>query len=633
MSDPFDPQGMFTFQSSVMNGSLLDAIATANGDRARLNRYQTCWRFFHGAQWDFQREDGDPLVTINYVKPIVEKHVSFLVRRGVLLDVDVPYRDTVLKDVKWAWEQNGGNSLLYRLAQMGSVTGDHFVYVTWRPPTALEKQAYPDIPAYPVIDVVNSAQCFPEWDPEKRGAMTKCRIVKLYYYPKADKPGELELRTVTITLTPDKIIVRRPTADGKAEEDVVSPNLYGEVPVVHWQNLPNASDYYGLSDVLPVIPLQKELNEKSTDISDIVNYHAAPITVVFGAKISTIDKTSKTLWSNLPAEAKVELLSLKDAGGVSLATSYVDQIRTAIHELSNVPEGSLGSADYKGDTGEAMMAKLFPLIERKDMKVATWTPALRSVNRLLIRGFELLFGREYPVGRDAKSGGLIIRVEEKKLNAMGEMVKVVREIYAVEVDPETGAAKEVTADEMAEATKSGTAKEDFVTLTVKDPDGTEKKRTMRKIKGSVPIEADRYRCDPIFPDTLPKDKLAQIQMLSQYAVLGIVDRRWLAEHCPDVDPDEIDAVLRRARQEAAMDKFLEGMLADKDLSSLDAGLFAKLAKAEGDPKRLMAAYADALKAHETILQQEAKAAGEKNTTGKGTESRQVQPGKKRRGEK
>lgn len=633
MSDPFDPQGMFTFQSSVMNGSLLDAIATANGDRARLNRYQSCWRFFHGAQWDFKREDGDPLVTLNYIKPIVEKHVSFLVRRGVLWDVDVPYRDSVLKDVKWAWEKNGGTALLYRIAQMGSITGDHFLYVTWRPPTALEKTAYPDVPAYPVLDLVNSAQCFPEWDPEKRGSMTKCRIVKMYYYPKADKPGELELRTVTITLTPDSIVVRRPTADGKGEEEVVSKNLYGEVPVVHWQNLPNASDYYGLSDVLPILPLQEELNQKSTDVSDIVNYHAAPITVVYGAKISTIDKTSKTLWSNLPSDAKVEMLALKDAGGVNLASGYIDQLRTALHELGGVPEGSLGSADYKGETGEAMMAKLLPLIERKDMKVATWTPALREVNRLLIRGFELLFGREYPVGRDAKSGGLIIRVDEKRPNAMGDTVRVTRQMYAVEIDPETGAAKKVTAQEIEDAKKGGTEEDDFVTLVVEDPDGTRQSRTMRKIKGSVPVEADRYRCEPVFPDTLPKDKLALIQMLSQYALLGIVDRRWLAEHCPDVDPDEIDAVLRRARQEAAMDKFLDGMLVDKDLSSLDAGLFAKLAKAEGDPKRLMAAYAEALKTHETMLQQEAKLAGQKNTTGKSTEGRQVQPGKKRRGEK
>lgn len=50
-------------------------------------------------------------------------------------------------------------------------------------------------------------------------------------------------------------------------------NPLGVIPVVHIANVPVAGSPWGLADVSDIYSLNKEYNEKVTDISDIINYH------------------------------------------------------------------------------------------------------------------------------------------------------------------------------------------------------------------------------------------------------------------------------------------------------------------------------------------------------------------------
>lgn len=51
------------------------------------------------------------------------------------------------------------------------------------------------------------------------------------------------------------------------------PNPVGTIPVAYTQNLPVASSPWGLGDITDIVPLNREYNEKATEISDIINYH------------------------------------------------------------------------------------------------------------------------------------------------------------------------------------------------------------------------------------------------------------------------------------------------------------------------------------------------------------------------
>lgn len=648
----FDPQGYLTFYASAPMAHTAAQIGFAETEQRRLNRYSTAWAFYHGRHWGFEREDGDPLVTLNYVAAIVNKHVSMLVRGGVRWDADLPFRETIAREVGFVWEQNGGRDLLWRIAQSGSVTGDHFLMVTWRRATTAELQIRPGRPGYVVLDLLQPSQVFPEWDPERRGVMTKCKIVKQFYYPKAGAPTTLEVRTQTVTITAERqvqetvegrlvtraiageIVTETPSEDGKTTIREVSPNLLGEVPVVHWPNVPNSADVFGIGDAGPVVPIQMELNEKATDASDIINYWASPIIVIKGMKVDTLDMTSKTVWSNIPADGDVDVLK-KEAPAADVL-EYVRFLRTSLHELGNVPEGSLGSNDWKGDTGEILASKMQPLLERRDAKVATWVVGLRRVNYFICRYMNLCLNVPMPTDRCKKTGGLVLQRTRKEVNAYGQPVVVVASSTVVVYDHERRTPKELTTDEVATLREG--ENDDLVVsedVTFRDPEtGVDRtqKLTMQRVPVGEVVVADPYRIEPVFPDNLPKDQVKRLQAMIQLQKAGAVDREWIMRNSDEIDPDEIADLLERTQRERVFDTLLQGLVSDRLLDVTDAEILEELSEAGGDIKKVIAILGKA-NAAATLAQQQAEAAAKTNVGGSVTEPEMAEAGKKRRKEK
>ena len=68
-------------------------------------------------------------------------------------------------------------------------------------------------------------------------------------------------------------------------------NPLGTIPVVFIPNIPVSGSPWGLSDAQDIIAINRQYNEIATDIADIVNYHAAPVTVIVGAKASQLEKS------------------------------------------------------------------------------------------------------------------------------------------------------------------------------------------------------------------------------------------------------------------------------------------------------------------------------------------------------
>ena len=66
-----------------------------------------------------------------------------------------------------------------------------------------------------------------------------------------------------------------------------------------------SSSPWGQSDIWDIIPLNRELNEKMTEVSDIINYHAAPVTIITGAKASQLERGPKKVWAGLPKDSQV----------------------------------------------------------------------------------------------------------------------------------------------------------------------------------------------------------------------------------------------------------------------------------------------------------------------------------------
>jgi hypothetical protein len=160
-------------------------------------------------------------------------------------------------------------------------------------------------------------------------------------------------------------------------------NPLGCIPIVHAVNVPISGSPWGLSDLSDLTTLNREYNEKATDISDIINYHAAPVTVITGAKASQLEKGPKKVWGGLPKDANVFNLEL----GANLAApiEYLNMLKTAMHEMTGVPESALGQMQPISNTsGVALAIQYQPMMQRYQLKKIQYGKAFQGVNELVM---------------------------------------------------------------------------------------------------------------------------------------------------------------------------------------------------------------------------------------------------------
>jgi hypothetical protein len=162
------------------------------------------------------------------------------------------------------------------------------------------------------------------------------------------------------------------------------PNPLGQIPVVHIPNIPVSGSPWGLSDAHDIISLNRAYNEISTDIADIINYHASPVTVIVGAKAANLEKGAKKVWGGLPKDAQVFNLE-GGSSGLQGAMEYLDRLKMSMHEMMNVPETALGQTQPISNTsGVALSIQFQPLMNRWSQKVAQYGSGLEKINELVM---------------------------------------------------------------------------------------------------------------------------------------------------------------------------------------------------------------------------------------------------------
>jgi hypothetical protein len=224
---------------------------------------------------------------------------------------------------------------------------------------------------------LNSAFAFPEFHPHDRSRLL--RFKQKYRFWGTSLEGTRQVFTYTEILTDDVI-------EEYINDELIDsrPNPLGQIPVVHIPNIPVSGSPWGLSDAHDIITVNRAYNEISTDIADIINYHAAPVTVIVGAKASNLEKGAKKVWGGLPKDAQVFNLE-GGAAGLSGAMQYLQMLKIAMHELMQIPETALGqSAPVSNTSGVALAIQFQPLMNRWTQKVAQYGKGLERINELVL---------------------------------------------------------------------------------------------------------------------------------------------------------------------------------------------------------------------------------------------------------
>lgn len=408
-------------------------------DRQRLLGYEERWRFYQGLHWGANPSDGDPLITINLMKMIVLKLASWMVGQGMEITVSDALADITLPVVKEVWEYNKEAKLLLELAIMGGVTGDCFTLVTWDAPSSAELRINPHTQGKIRIRLLGSHQCFPIWNPRNKEELTAVYIItedadnRIPFVSATQQPipgsntAGLRTRRFIEIITPDTI-----TTHYEDEQPVSRANELGEIPLVHWPNLVFPGEFYGMSDLDGLIDLQKELNQKLTDVSDIVHMNAAPITIITGAKAKALEKGPRNMWCF--ANENVKVANLTASGALESSQQYIEFLLQMIWDLSGVPEGSLGRVQAVSNTAAAALKVQFgPIIEAIGRKAVSFEPGIERVNYFILRFNQVMNRVTYPIDLCATCGGRILQFPVTSPNGV---VKLRRKCYVV--DTQTG---------------------------------------------------------------------------------------------------------------------------------------------------------------------------------------------------
>lgn len=356
-----------------------DSVTLASDERQRADHQKRIiqqyayWRFYNGKHWDYQKEENVPQVTLNYCRAFVNKSVAFLFSKGFKFKFPtVEEENAILPVVQKLWDEWNERDLVCLLVgQVGSVTGDAYIYVTVEDSPKREDRKIVFIP----LDAVTVIPTFKE---DSSGVLSEVAV----FYKRWNSRIEKEV-TYVLQITEKEFV--------EYEDDVEIPgsrveNVLGLVPVIHISNAVDAGSKYGISDLEDIALLNKEYNEKATDVSDVLDYLGQPVVVVKGANANKINGTGR-IWAGLPINSSVDILNLN--APMTASVDYLRMLKLGMHEVSGIPQSTLGEQQNISNTsGVAIHMQYMPLLEKTWMKRITYGRGIKQATELALKYME-----------------------------------------------------------------------------------------------------------------------------------------------------------------------------------------------------------------------------------------------------
>lgn len=372
--------------TNVLRSFVLQNIVQDNKwEIDRITKYYLYWKFYEGMHY---KDFNDGLLSFNYVRAFIDKVNMFLLGdEAFTFHVKSFYTTQIDKEVEklaeelmmYHWGKSDKLQLAYEILQMGGVTGDCWLGVSWMPN---------EEDRYCRVSVFDSRQCFVTF---VNGDYNN--VESFMVRQPLDQNGsnsETKYRLFVQKWTVDTVETWY-QKDVSIEENRVQKyehqsyeNTYGFIPMVHIKNKPNSAGYYGKSDMNDILKINKIYNEIMQQLKAVIDYHVTPTTVITGASAKSLKKGLGQIWSGLPAEANVFNLGLDV--DLSATVNFAKDLKTAMHELSDVPENALGKIQAISNTSAAALQITYhPLMQQANIKAMTYGEGIAKVNSMILR--------------------------------------------------------------------------------------------------------------------------------------------------------------------------------------------------------------------------------------------------------
>lgn len=353
---------------------------------ARVERIKRAWDFYEGYHWEDLDNEDRPENTVNFCEVFVDKKVAFELGKGFTTNLGSESStivnevgETLYEYLETFWKANKKMQFCTELGQSKSVTGETWVRIRYCSPEEIN-DPFGEFPKGLIkINIVPTEYVFPYFDSHDK---EKLEMLKVMYPIKKYKKGLFTGREETILYKQEWTnSYIREYEGGKLIKEY--ENTLGFIPFVQIKNKSIAGRSEGRGDLDNIIPLNIEYNLKKSDISEIIDYHASPVTVVLGAKISNIEKGANKVWGGLPKDAKVHNLEMQS--DLQASQQYLANTKREMCEVASVPEEMLGGKQAISNTsGVALQFMNAPLIESNDTKKSLTEQGLEDITKIVL---------------------------------------------------------------------------------------------------------------------------------------------------------------------------------------------------------------------------------------------------------
>jgi hypothetical protein len=355
-------------------------------DDARVAAYAAALAFYQGAQWTDRPRRGELRLVFNYARTLIRKSASYV--------FPGPVSFSAITDPATREAGNRAEHLLATLASEldfarldlalaidAAVLGDAAVKVTWNAPPAGVGTGQPRVVA------VDPAALIAHWAPDNPRqletifhayALTGVQVRRLF--PQVTLPALDPGRACTVVEEwTDATWTLR--IAGQVVHDVDNP--YGWIPYVIAANNPRPSRFWGESDLTDLVDVCRELNQRMTVLSRILELSGAPIAVLENVTSSDGIAVGPGARWELPEGARAYLLDLLQGGGTEVHLAYLDQLFRVLHDLSETPRTAFGDSG-RDLSGAALEVEIQPLVQKVERTRRMWDGVFARRNAMLL---------------------------------------------------------------------------------------------------------------------------------------------------------------------------------------------------------------------------------------------------------
>lgn len=391
----------------------------------RLQRYIRLFNYY--ANQNLPPDNVDQPLMINYFKPVVDKHTSYLwgqwekqkrlfswrVTPHMKDEMDpqelqewTEYGQKIQHFLESVYEANRGNKTIWQASKNGSLYGDSILEIHYdeRQRRIIWEPILPEyfhcmweisnmqnllevIIAYPIDRMV----AFEQYGTSGNDKFIGYQAISPDYAPGigilwkrwSSTSFQVWVDDINVTNAPNPYMPM--DAQGR---------LYpGIIPFLHVPNMQAGSEFWGYSDGEFILQLSDELNRRMADMGDIVNTHGHPIFTITGYSGNSDDLPvgPDSVW-DLGKDGKADRLD--GAGPGPDVIGYLKEVKEAMQETAHMPAVAFGSSTKSGgshSSGLAMAMAMMPVVERAREKRVYWQEALRELPKMI---FYILYVRD-----------------------------------------------------------------------------------------------------------------------------------------------------------------------------------------------------------------------------------------------